>query len=120
MVLLDHRREELLCHPEVGHGINLKSQSNPLLRLVHDGQTRADARIVDKDGRITVSLSDLRCSSANIGRGRDIALIEMNAGSFTQKKNMTGQPGYSVRSCRARIKPKPKTYEKGSWAGGDP
>lgn len=36
MVLLDHRREELPGHPEVGHSVDLESQSYPLLRLVQD------------------------------------------------------------------------------------
>ena len=36
MVLLDHRREELPSHPEVGHSVDLESQPYSLLRLVQD------------------------------------------------------------------------------------
>lgn len=49
VVALDHRREELLHRPVMGHGIDLKGLANSDFCLVEDRSKMQYAGIVDKD-----------------------------------------------------------------------
>lgn len=49
VVALDHRGEELLHRPVMGHGINLKGLANSGFCLVEDRSKMQYASIIDKD-----------------------------------------------------------------------
>lgn len=60
--------------------------------------TRADAGIIDEYGRISVRLSDLKCSRLDIRGGCNIALVKMDAGSLID--NTVSSGSLSGRSGR--------------------
>jgi hypothetical protein len=78
MVVLDHRREELVGEPVVGESVDFESKSNILLGRVEHVLAACDAGVVDEDGWVSYFGTDLLGDFLDrVGRG-DVALVIAN------------------------------------------
>ena len=82
VVAADHVREELLDHPVVRKGVDIKGEAHVLLARLEDGAALDDAGVVDEHGRVADLGADILGHGGD-GLGRsDVALevVDVRAG----------------------------------------